>query len=133
MPNGTVHHWRGSVFIPGITLDEVLARVANPTARDMAQEDVLDSRVLERGPGMLRLFLRLQRSQIVTVVYDTEHAIHYARHGRTRASSTSVATRIVEVANAGHARRAGQAGRTGSRLPVAPELVLALRADRRAA
>ncbi len=112
VPNGMVHHWRGSVFLPGITLDEVLTRVANPTARDLAQEDVLDSRVLERGPGLLRLFLRLQRSQLVTVVYDTEHAIHYTRHGRTRASSTSVATRIVEVANAGttgeRARPAGQ-------------------------
>ena len=103
VPQAMVHHWRGSVFLPGVTLDDVLARVANPTARDMAQEDVLDARVLERGPGMLRLFLRLQRSQVVTVVYDTEHDIHYARHGRTRASSTSVATRIVEVANAGTA------------------------------
>ena len=36
VPNGMVHHWRGSVFIPGTTLDEVLARVQNPTARDMA-------------------------------------------------------------------------------------------------
>ena len=101
VPNGMVHHWRGSVFVPGTTLDQVLARVQNPTARDMAQEDVLAARVLERGPGMLRLFLRLQRSQVVTAVYDTEHTIHFTRHGPTRASSASVATRIVEVANAG--------------------------------
>ena len=101
VPNAMVHHWRGSVFIPGTTLDEVLARVQHPSAKDLAQEDVLDARVLERGPGMLRLFLRLQRSQVVTVVYDTEHTVHYTRHAPTRASSTSVATRIVEVANAG--------------------------------
>ena len=101
VPNGMVHHWRGSVILRGATLDEVLARVQNPTARDTAQEDVLEARVLERGPGTLRLFLRLQRSQLVTVVYDTEHIIRYIRHGRTRASSTSVATRIVEVAQAG--------------------------------
>jgi putative flippase GtrA len=101
VPSGMVHHWRGSVLIPGVTVDDIMARVSNPSARDMAQEDVLDSRVLERGVGALRIFLRLQRSQMVTVVYDTEHAIRYARHGRTRASSSSVATRIVEVANAG--------------------------------
>jgi len=101
VPDGMVHHWRGSVFIPGVTLDEVLARVSNPTARDLAQEDVLDSRVLDRGPGSLRLYLRLQRTQLVTVVYDTEHAVQITRHGRTRASSSSVATRIVEVANPG--------------------------------
>lgn len=104
VPDGMVHHWRGSVFIPGVTLDEVLARVANPTAQDAAQEDVLDLRVLERGPGTLRLFLRLQRSQLVTIVYDTEHAIRYVRHSRTRASSTSTATRIAEVVDAGTRR-----------------------------
>jgi hypothetical protein len=53
--------------------------------------------VLDRGPGSLRLFLRLQRSQFVTVVYNTEHAVRYARHGERRASSRSIATRIAEV------------------------------------
>jgi putative flippase GtrA len=103
VPNAMVHHWRGGVFIPGVTLDEVLARVANPSPRDFEQEDVLDSRVLDRAPGSLRLFLRLQRSQVVTVVYDTEHAVRYTRHGRTRASSSSVATRIAEVTSPGAA------------------------------
>jgi len=98
VPDGMVHHWRGSVFIPGASVDQVLARVANPGPGDIAQDDVIDLRVLDRGPGSLRLFLRLQRSQIVTVVYNTEHAVRYTRHGDGRATSRSVATRIAEVA-----------------------------------
>jgi hypothetical protein len=35
---------------------------------------------------------------LVTVVYNTERAVRYARHGHTRAWSRSVATRIAEVA-----------------------------------
>jgi putative flippase GtrA len=97
MRNGMVHHWRGSVFIPGATLDFVLSRVANPRPEDSRQEDVLDSRVLESSPGQLRLYLKLQRSKIVTVAYNTEHLVRYRRHGTEKASSSSVATRIVEI------------------------------------
>ena len=99
VPGGMVHHWRGRVFIPGVTVDQILERVSNPRPADTAQDDVLESRVLDRGPDSLRLFLRLQRSQIVTVVYNTEHAVSYQRHGPGRASSHSVATRIAEVAD----------------------------------
>jgi hypothetical protein len=98
VPEGMVHHWRGSVFIPDASVDQVLARVAHPGPGDIAQDDVIGFRVLDRGPGSLRLFLRLRRTQIVTVVYNTEHAVRYTRHGAGRATSRSVATRIAEVA-----------------------------------
>jgi hypothetical protein len=98
VPDGMVHHWRGSVFIADTSVDRILARVADPRPGDITQEDVIDARVLGRGPGSLRLFLRLQRSQIVTVVYNTEHTVLYTRHDDRRASSRSIATRITEVA-----------------------------------
>ena len=98
VPDAMVHHWRGSVFVPRVSLDRVLAHVADPRVDAPVQEDVIEARVLDRSPGSLRLFLRLQRSQLVTVVYNTEHVVHYTRLGGTRASSRSVATRIAEVA-----------------------------------
>ncbi len=99
VPSGMIHHWRGSVFIPGTRLREILRRVENPTADDTKQEDVLASRVLEYGPDSLRLFLKLQRSKFVTVVYNTEHTVRYVRYGENRASSSSIATRISELEN----------------------------------
>jgi putative flippase GtrA len=104
VPNGMIHHWMGYVFIPGATLDTVLSRVANPRLEDTKQEDVLDSRVLENGPGQLRLYLKLQRSKIVTVVYNTEHLVRYHRYGEDRASSSSVATKIAEIEKTGDGR-----------------------------
>ena len=93
--------WRGSVFLPGVTLDGLLHRLQHPSERGPHQEDVLALRVLERGPDRLRLFIRMTRSKIVTVTYDSEHDIGYRRHGPRRASSRSVATRITEIADAG--------------------------------
>jgi hypothetical protein len=99
IPDGMVHHWRGFIFIPGVTLDDVLFRVENPTAENVKQEDVKDSRLLEKSPGQLRLFLKLQRSKIVTVVYNTEHLIKYSKHSNAAAWSSSIATRIREIEN----------------------------------
>ncbi len=97
LSGGMAHHWRGSVFIPGAKLEEVIFRILNPTAADMQQEDILQWRVLERGNDSLKIYLKLQRSKFVTAVYNTEHEVRVQRHGKARVSSTSVATRIAEL------------------------------------
>lgn len=99
IPDGMVHHWHGSVFIPHVTLDAVFARVVDPNIEDTRQEDVLDSSVLERSRGSLRLYLKLQRSRIITAVYNTEHLVYYHRRGPTEARSRSIATKIAELEN----------------------------------
>jgi hypothetical protein len=101
VPGGMIAHWRGSVFLPGVTLDTLLDRLQHPSERGPHQQDVLALRVVDRTPDQLTLFIRMTRTKIVTVTYDTEHRIDYRRHGRTRASSRSVATRIVEIDEAG--------------------------------
>ncbi len=97
IPDGMIHHWRGVVFMPGVSLDSVLSRVENPTAENVKQEDVMDSRVLDKKPGQFRLYLKLQRSKIVTVVYNTEHLIRYLKCSDSKAWSSSVATKIREI------------------------------------
>ncbi len=101
VPAGTLHHWRGSVFIPDVDLETVLAQVRNPARQKDLQEDVLESRILEENDDSLRLYLKLVRSKIVTVTYNTEHLIEYQRHGEGLASSRSIATKIAELEDAG--------------------------------
>ena len=96
VPDGLVHHWRGRMFVPGITLDRLLERVRDP-ALHRAQPDVREARVLRQDDDELDLFLRITRSQFVTVTYDTRHHVRYARQNAARATATSVATRIDEV------------------------------------
>ncbi len=101
VPAGTLHHWRGSVFIPDVDLETVLAQVRNPARQKDLQEDVLESRILEENDDSLRIYLKLVRSKIVTVTYNTEHLIEYQRHGEGLASSRSIATKIAELEDAG--------------------------------
>jgi hypothetical protein len=101
VPAGSLHHWRGSVFIPDVDLETVLAQVRYPAQQEDLQEDVLESRILEESGDSLRIYLKLVRSKIVTVTYNTEHAIEYQRHGEGLASSRSIATKIAELEKAG--------------------------------
>lgn len=99
VPSGMVHHWRGAVFLPGVTLDRLMARLeAEPPPRS---PEVLRSAIRARRPGGLAVYLRLQRTKLITVVYDTEHDVRFTRIGPTRAESASLATRIVEIDNPG--------------------------------
>ena len=100
VPSARVHHWRGVVFVPGVTLDDLLAELRR-NAPPAGQDDVLASRVLERGPDRMKVYLRLQRRKIVTVVYDTEHVVTFNTYGPARASTVSVATKIAELENPG--------------------------------
>ena len=110
--DGLISHWRGSIFLPGVELEPLLQRLQHPNERGPHQPDVLAVRVLERQPDHLRLYIRMTRSSVVTVTYDTEHLLDYRRHGQTRASSRSVSTRISELddagADTGRAKREGQ-------------------------
>jgi hypothetical protein len=109
VPDGLIAHWRGAVFLPRVTLDALVNRLQHPSERGPHQQDVVALRVLHRRPDHLRLAIRMTRSNIVTVTYDTEHTADYQRHGTTRASSKSVSTRIVEIDNAGTARESARA------------------------
>ena len=98
---GMIHHWRGAVLIPGVSLDEVMNTVSHPDAKQHQQEDVLESKVLERTSDSALVYMKLVRSKIVSVTYNTEHLVHYYRHGPRRASSRTTATKVAELADAG--------------------------------
>jgi hypothetical protein len=98
LPDALVHHWRGAIFIPGISVRDLLQELQ---ARVPPSPDVLRAAILERRTDGLRVFLRLRRTRIVTVVYDTEHDVRFRQRAPTRATSVSVATRIAEVEDPG--------------------------------
>ncbi len=97
VPKGAIHHWRGTMFVPDVTLDEVLANARQSAEEDHLQEDVLESRILAQGPDTMTVFVKVKRKKFITVVFNTEHAVEYSRHGPARASSASRATKIAEL------------------------------------
>jgi hypothetical protein len=100
VPDAMVHHWRGAVLLKGMKLDDVVRRLETEAPRADGQ-DVLASSILERRGNQLRVALKVQRIRFIRVVYNTEHAVAFERHGAARASSRSSAVKIAELADPG--------------------------------
>lgn len=96
VPGGTVHEWRGSVIIRGITV-AALVQALQTRGLPPPADDILAARVLARSGDSLRVYMKVTRSAIITVTYDTEHDVTFSRRSPDFATSRSVATRIQEV------------------------------------
>jgi hypothetical protein len=103
-PGVLIHHWYGVVSLPGVDLDSVLSWVKTYEGREKFYPDVEASRLIEQSGETYRIFLRLKRTKIQTVHYNTEHEVTYRRHGEKRASTRSVATRIRQLDEAGSSK-----------------------------
>ena len=104
LADAKIHHWVGAVLIPGITLDRLLTRLKEGAGTESRfYDDVVESRLLARDGDRLAVFMKLRRTSIITVTYNTEHQVEYTRLTPARAVARSAATRIAEVENAGTA------------------------------
>ena len=103
VPSGLIHDWIGSVFIPGVSLDKVLALVRNyDNHYKIYQPEVIASRTLQHDGNYYKIYLRLLKKKfLTTVVLNTEHDIDYYPIGATRLHSRSYSTRIAEVEKPG--------------------------------
>jgi hypothetical protein len=98
--DGLVHHWRGDVLLAGAMVADVVGRLET-TVPPASPDDVLASRVIDRGPGWIKIGLELRRQKVLTVVYATEHLVTFETIAPGRARSVSIATRIAEIEDAG--------------------------------
>jgi hypothetical protein len=104
VPGALVHHWVGAIYIPGISVDEVLAVLQDYDRQSVCYApDVERSKLESRDGDHFRAFLRFRRHKVITVVLDTEHDIHYFRDAAGMAHSRSSAVRIAQVENPGEA------------------------------
>lgn len=111
VPDGKIHHWIGAIFIPGITVNALVDRLEQNAGREsQSYQDVLASHLIERTGDRVRVFLKLRRTNLITVHYNTEHTVDYRRLSADRATARSVATKIAELADVGTPREREKPG-----------------------
>lgn len=99
VPSGMIHDWVGAVFIPGVTLKDVL-QVVRDYARykEMYRPTVIDSRVIATGETKDRFSMRLlNKSLFLKTALDTEYESCYVHVDDHRAYSISRTTRVQEI------------------------------------
>lgn len=102
VPNGLIHDWSGAIFVPGATVEQTLALVQNyDNHKNIYQPEVIDSRLISHNGDDFKIFLRLLKTKIITVVLDTDHDVYYSEAGPGRWFCRSYTTRIAEVEDVG--------------------------------
>ena len=100
VPGGLIHDWQGATFVPGVNLDETLALLRNyEHHKQVYAPEVIDSKLLSRDGDHSRVYLRLRKKKIITVILNTEYDTVFERVDATHGRSRSVSTRITEVAD----------------------------------
>ena len=102
VPGGLIHHWIGTVFVPGATLAQVVAFEQDyDNQLQYFQPDVKRSKILRHNGSDFVVDIRFYKKKIITTVLDTTHEVHYQPVDATHEWSRSHTTRVQEVEDAG--------------------------------
>jgi hypothetical protein len=103
VPDGMVHHWIGIIFIPDVTLAQVLSVLKDYDRRaELYKPDVISSHLISHEGNDYKFFLRLYQKRFTTVVFNTEYIAHWGQVDSRRIYSNSISTRIAEVKDFNH-------------------------------
>ena len=102
VPDGVIHDWLGAVFIPDTMVDRVISMVQDYDHHSRVyQPEVIGSKILVHHGDDFKVFLRLKKKKVLTVVLNTEHDVHYLRLDDKRWETRSYSTHIAEVESPG--------------------------------
>ncbi len=95
VPGGLVQHWFGTVFIPGVTIQQTLATLQDYERYPRLFKPVLRAKVVEHQCDLYKLRVRLVQSRIVTTAVDVDTDIRYTALDATHVSARGHSTRIL--------------------------------------
>ncbi len=132
IPDAKVHHWVGAVFVPNVALASVIRHLRDRAGHESeSYDDVTASKLLSRDGDRVRVYMKLRRESVITVSYNTEHSVEYRTLGCRACVEPQRGHEDCGARRGRHAARARAARGIGSRIPLAAECLLAIRAGRR--
>ena len=104
VPGGLIHHWLGAVFIPGVSMADVLKVVEDYDHKQDDYPEVVSSRLLSRDGDRFKAAMRLREHHVITVTLDADFDVTYSELDPKHWYATAVSTQIRQVENAGQRR-----------------------------
>src|SRR6187402_751765 len=102
VPDGLIHHWVGTVLVPGATIDRVMAFVKDyPQYPARFAPMIQRARVLKQSPDHFDVSMRTWAKKVVTVVIDADYGVAYRTLRPTSVVTRSVASNIYEIEASG--------------------------------
>jgi hypothetical protein len=103
VPDGMIQHWVGAMFIPGASISQVKAVLQDyANYKNFYKPEVIESRQISHQGDEYDVFLRLYKSQVLTVVFNSNYHVLYVTPDPHHMYVISRSTRIAEAKDAGH-------------------------------
>lgn len=107
--DGLIHHWAGSVFVPGANIPKALKMLQDYDRHsEIYAPEVQRSKTIEHNGNDFRIYYRLKRKKVITVVMDAYYDVHYGPVSDGRSTSRSYSTKIQEIEHAGQSDEKAQ-------------------------
>lgn len=108
-PGALLHHWRGTAFVAGATVDDFERLMKNVgTYPQYFSPQVVRAQILTPYSGAIpdrfSVSMRLRQKHVITAVMDTTYDVAFDRVDARHAYSISRSTRIDEIAAPGTSR-----------------------------
>jgi len=98
VPDGLVHHWIGTVILPDVSLERVVAVMQDyDSYADIYAPQVRSARLLEREGDRFRVYAQLYEKKVLTFVANSEYEAEYIAVGESKMFVPSRTTRIQEL------------------------------------
>ena len=102
VPDGLIHHWVGTVFVPHVTVKDAVALMQDYDRHSKYfAPAIARSKLLEHHGDKFRVALRFHVKKIITVTMDTDNEAEFFQPADDRAHSRIRSTRTTEIADAG--------------------------------
>jgi hypothetical protein len=102
IPDGLIHHWIGSIFVPNVSLRTAVAVLQDfDQHADLFRPNIQRSKILEHDTDRFRITLRFYMKKIVAVTVDTESLVDFTPRGPDRETSAIRSVRVNEIEAAG--------------------------------
>jgi hypothetical protein len=94
-----IHHWLGTVFVPGVTLQQTIALAQQYDLHaEIYKPDVMKAKILARNGNDFTVFFRFfKHKAVVTTVHNTVFEVHYIPLDARRLWTRAWTTRIAQV------------------------------------
>jgi hypothetical protein len=100
--HGLIHDWIGAILVPNVKLQHAVAVLQNIDKYKNNFPQITTYKTLESNGSKSKVFMRLHKKKIITVVLDTYYDITQVPSGPGKHQIVSKSSRISEVSDAGH-------------------------------
>ncbi len=103
VPQGLIHHWVGAMFVPNLSLDQVMSVLKSyDRYNELYKPLITKVAVLERDGDNVKLnVVAVQKAFSVTAAVETDDEVKIVRPAPNRVLITSTAVRVQEIADYG--------------------------------